>query len=426
MVKDFSNLVTSFFCQHDRVIQELNKAGVVNALADISQISQISKHDKCVILYSSLPAFLGEIVQSNKDLSSAIKEWKENTLSLLDVTRTDRSKITLISSCDIVENVSNFEAFSGSKITYLPTHPNPQFSELIASYLMTNQQDIKRLVDELEARTSPLSENSRKMLMSIEELSALCIEQQQRIETISQTEITVHDLNLKIKNLDKALTDVNIALIDEQEINKISKTLIADYRLKIENIKAARETAEFEKRKYRREKERSNRKVKELNEELGHLRLLRNSAVDNLKRENSKLLCELTLLRRENDKMKTGTFHNANNALQKVKQKLARRSGQKLDENQVSIIATSDFFDINWYLKTYPDVADSDLHPVEHYLLYGYKEGRLPSPDFNGDWYLEQNPDVAKLGVNPLLHFEMYGRNEGRKPSLKMISSKNS
>ena len=43
-------------------------------------------------------------------------------------------------------------------------------------------------------------------------------------------------------------------------------------------------------------------------------------------------------------------------------------------------------FDSDWYLKTYPDVADSGVNPLVHYLDIGGFEGRDPSPLFDSVW----------------------------------------
>lgn len=37
-------------------------------------------------------------------------------------------------------------------------------------------------------------------------------------------------------------------------------------------------------------------------------------------------------------------------------------------------------FDADWYLQTYPDVAQAGLNPLRHYLDHGAAEGRLPRP----------------------------------------------
>lgn len=81
------------------------------------------------------------------------------------------------------------------------------------------------------------------------------------------------------------------------------------------------------------------------------------------------------------------------------------------------LIEKSRYFDKNWYLKTYADVKQSGQNPVEHYVRYGWKEGKNPGPDFDTSVYLEINADVKRAGMNPLLHYEKYGRKEGRKIS---------
>lgn len=74
----------------------------------------------------------------------------------------------------------------------------------------------------------------------------------------------------------------------------------------------------------------------------------------------------------------------------------------------------SEWFDPEWYRQEYPDVRASDADPAEHYLLYGARLGRNPSPHFLTDAYLQRYPDVAKTGANPLVHYLLHGRAEGR------------
>lgn len=74
----------------------------------------------------------------------------------------------------------------------------------------------------------------------------------------------------------------------------------------------------------------------------------------------------------------------------------------------------SDWFDPEWYLQQYPDVRESDADPAEHYLRYGARLGRNPSPHFLTNAYLQRYPDVPQKGANPLVHYLLYGRAEGR------------
>lgn len=78
------------------------------------------------------------------------------------------------------------------------------------------------------------------------------------------------------------------------------------------------------------------------------------------------------------------------------------------------LILGSGLFDGGWYSVEYPDVAQSGLEPVDHFLLYGAEQRRSPGPDFDTKWYLENYTDVASNGINPLLHYLHCGTAEGR------------
>jgi len=81
-------------------------------------------------------------------------------------------------------------------------------------------------------------------------------------------------------------------------------------------------------------------------------------------------------------------------------------------------------FDTKYYLEQNPDVRAARVDPYQHYLTYGWKEGRDPSALFDTNYYLAQNPDVKTAGADPLLHFEQYGWKEGPNPSLMFSDAK--
>ena len=70
-------------------------------------------------------------------------------------------------------------------------------------------------------------------------------------------------------------------------------------------------------------------------------------------------------------------------------------------------------FSQKYYCDKYPDVLESGLDPLSHYLLHGWLEGRDPSAGFSTSSYLLANPDVADGKINPLLHFLRHGIAEG-------------
>jgi glycosyltransferase involved in cell wall biosynthesis len=76
----------------------------------------------------------------------------------------------------------------------------------------------------------------------------------------------------------------------------------------------------------------------------------------------------------------------------------------------------ADGVDPSWYLEANPDAAAAGCDPTAHYLEFGWRQGRDPSPDFSTSYYLQANEDVARTQVNPLLHYLRHGRAEGRLP----------
>ncbi len=85
------------------------------------------------------------------------------------------------------------------------------------------------------------------------------------------------------------------------------------------------------------------------------------------------------------------------------------------------------FFDEEFYLSRYPDIADALSagkipNAREHYITQGYYEHRMPHPiSVDENWYLQTYPDV-KVAVDNAhfasaqAHFERAGFREGRLP----------
>ena len=129
--------------------------------------------------------------------------------------------------------------------------------------------------------------------------------------------------------------------------------------------------------------------------------------------------CGITLLRKEKSPTKKKWNLLGVKASRKNQNKLLSIISTIFDKykdksTDYILIAKSKYFDSKWYLKRYPDVAKSGMDPVEHYLKYGWKEGRNPSKKFNTKEYLDLNPDVTAANINPLLHYERFGKKEER------------
>ena len=76
------------------------------------------------------------------------------------------------------------------------------------------------------------------------------------------------------------------------------------------------------------------------------------------------------------------------------------------------LLLKSDLFDSKYYLKENPDVAKAKANPILHYLKFGWKEGRNPSPLFNTNNYLSFRPDIIEADICPLVHYELFGKKE--------------
>lgn len=86
-----------------------------------------------------------------------------------------------------------------------------------------------------------------------------------------------------------------------------------------------------------------------------------------------------------------------------------------MNNKDIEIIKASKLFSNDYYLNRYSDVLESNFSSYEHYLQYGWKEGRDPSPLFSTKGYLRLNPDVEKKNINPLIYHESIGKYENRK-----------
>ncbi len=71
-------------------------------------------------------------------------------------------------------------------------------------------------------------------------------------------------------------------------------------------------------------------------------------------------------------------------------------------------------FDAGYYLKSYPDIAAAGVDPFDHYISYGYTEGRNPSADFDTKYYVKRYLN-GKMDTNPLVHY-IENRAAGNQP----------
>lgn len=71
-------------------------------------------------------------------------------------------------------------------------------------------------------------------------------------------------------------------------------------------------------------------------------------------------------------------------------------------------------FDRDFYLRANPDVMAAGVDPLDHFLEFGWREMRDPTPDFSTAYYLHRYADVRNAGLNPFYHYLRVGRRLGR------------
>jgi len=76
--------------------------------------------------------------------------------------------------------------------------------------------------------------------------------------------------------------------------------------------------------------------------------------------------------------------------------------------------AVSSAFSTEYYLRRYPDIAEAQVDPYEHYFQQGWRENRRPCWNFDPQDYLQRYPDVASAQIEPFFHYLIAGVNEGR------------
>jgi len=276
-------------------------------------------------------------------------------------------------------------------------HCKTELKDKIRKFEQTNKTLNKNIEDRfrelasltklLEDRDSVLANNNQKIKQIIQEKEALALEQARVMEMLKRAEQEAKKLKQQLEERTKRFETLQTEKETESSKFKaeINSSTIEKQKLTLCIQDRFRELAELTKMLERGERELSARD-----------------------REIEMQQNQITQLKK--------TFSWKITAPVRALAKPFKKSSKDnvLIMNQVEIIKQSGLFDEEWYLKTYPDVAENVMDPVEHYVRHGAGEGRNPSPKFDTQWYLNIYSDVAEAGINPLLHYVEHGQQEGR------------
>lgn len=93
---------------------------------------------------------------------------------------------------------------------------------------------------------------------------------------------------------------------------------------------------------------------------------------------------------------------------------LVLTKNRKRIKNNRSIVINSVLFDARYYAKN--NNISKIAKAAEHFCMFGWRNGKNPSPYFDVNFYLNAYPDVRSGGINPLVHYITDGAKENRRP----------
>ncbi|MBT2801123.1 hypothetical protein J7J49_07285 [Halomonas sp. ISL-56] len=294
-----------------------------------------------------------------------------------------------------------------------------RFGELakLTSLLESNEKSLRSAHDENTGLTNKLQKTESSLQARFNELGQLTRKLQEADQRIGDVEKNRADLEQQLAQQKKAHSELSAQLKaanerEKEALNAVDErfrelAVITDLLEKneaqrerlqreLEDTKAANQKLELDAKARQETQQQHEREIKRQSHELAEL-------VKQLEAQRAPSLPEVAAPQVESP---------VQNSVAKAPP-LTKRAIKR----QVALIEKSQWFDAKWYLAQYPDIArDSKMSadPARHYLLMGGFEGRDPCPDFNSAYYLEHNPDVVQSGINPLVHYIKFGEKEQR------------
>lgn len=97
--------------------------------------------------------------------------------------------------------------------------------------------------------------------------------------------------------------------------------------------------------------------------------------------------------------------------------RIARRQGAKTAVKSFLAMRglRKSSFDDTFYRMQLAGKPREGMDPVNHYVVFGAKEGFDPAPGFSSSFYLKAHEDLARTGVNPFFHYLRHGTREARR-----------
>ena len=358
--------------------------------------------------------FLADALEAGETLASAAKQWEMQTKALLDLQRKQRKNLQLFNIHQALTEPTQFRQLISPTLVihdYLKHTFDSKLSILAACQYVAQQPELQALNTRLQATVVPLCENEA-LRVNIEQVLFQSNHHKgdhipQQMEKVSiehkkmQQKINQLEAEVKTTTEERDLVLNQLQLVQEQ-LEQYYLTLQAEQQQHKHALLA-----------------RDKQQTKEIAKLEAELRKTKARAA------NAEYAGQL--LQKELEKLRASISWKAATPVRMLG-RLIKKNDPVREQlmQEIGLLLTSEYFDVDWYLRTYTDVAESQMNPAEHYLLHGAAEGRLPGPLFDGNWYLQHYPDVAASNMNPLLHFVIYGQQEGRTSSPKLLTNNQS
>lgn len=383
-------------------------------------IQQLNDNDGTVFVFYSHPSvYVAEQLKQQNNGDDACSEWLDRINDALSAQRQNRRRIRLLCLQDALEHPQALIEQTGLDVSVLAGFDvKPDGLELMAGHqLVLQNEDIMALIERLEASTLQLSERAYHVAVNVEQILSDVVETKRELaEKGEESEL----LLLQVEQLQHELEEVLVKLkkADTSPVNNNTDTDITEENqlltLQLEQVQEELKVYYLKHQDISKKIASYDKKYKNCSKKLHEKEAL----VVSLSKENKAKQRENQDLKQQIERLK-----NPPTLIDKIKKKIGFNNKltteQKRIKSDVKCIENSDYFDAEWYLSKYPDLAKSGLSPAEHYLRFGGFESRTPSNKFDSSFYLNMYPDVFAEGVNPLLHFERYGKAEGRLPKPK-------
>ncbi|MEQ5806374.1 hypothetical protein J3369_03015 [Alteromonas sp. NFXS44] len=426
----------------DNVIEHLDihstaETKIVKEAVSLNDLSNcIDSFENLVILYESPESYLYRRIETNFGEGFVIENCLSYLNGLVSIFRNHREKIKLL-NLDKIANSTEHEITALDGL-HLPSSQTLQpaardFRYLAAYYLVNEDESLSAAAELLEACSLPVYyfKNTAEILTKFSDYL---------IENEAERKLNkkfINDIKNNVVKLENENALLNSHLVD-YKITSSARILELEASLsesltevKLLRIKNKEYYNNFTKQNSLLEKETTEvKRLTTLVDEFDLNEKGMKSKIFELEASNHELKIQQKRARNQLQES-IFNFNAINRELKTVKESLywritspARLCSTKLKRKDIQIgealkrdiklLYSTNFFDADWYLSVYPDVAEANIDPAEHYLLHGASEGRSPSSAFDGQWYLRTHKDVEVSGINPLIHYLMYGMGEKR------------